>query len=124
MPHILPTVVPAREDTSVVVQTETTPLLDPKLPVIAMTQEPSVVRARMLLAISYASASGILSGMCLIFAKSGVELLILTIGGDNQFWRWQAWMLLLGLLVFALLQVRIRLLSGDLTDPIIAMVSP
>ncbi|KZS92952.1 hypothetical protein SISNIDRAFT_485899 [Sistotremastrum niveocremeum HHB9708] len=105
LPHILPTVVPAREDTSVVVQTETTPLLDPKLPVVAMTQEPSVVRARMLLAISYASASGILSGMCLIFAKSGVELLILTIGGDNQFWRWQAWMLLLGLLVFALLQL-------------------
>jgi magnesium transporter len=43
--------------------------------------------------------------MCLLFAKSGVELLLLTVGGDNQFWRWQAWLLILGLSAFALLQL-------------------
>lgn len=58
-----------------------------------------------MVAISFASISGILSGMCLIFAKSGVELLMLTLGGKNQFYRWQAWILLLGLLIFALLQL-------------------
>ncbi|KAF8640532.1 hypothetical protein AX17_000194 [Amanita inopinata Kibby_2008] len=63
------------------------------------------VRARLLLSISYASFSGILSGMCLLFAKSGVELLVLTIRGNNQFWRWQAWVLVLGLVMFALLQL-------------------
>jgi len=41
----------------------------------------------------------------LLFAKSGVELLLLTIGGHNQFWRWQAWLLILGLGAFALLQL-------------------
>lgn len=64
------------------------------------------MRTRLLLAVSYASASGILSGMCLLFAKSGVELLILTAKGDNQFWRWEAWTLVGGLVVFAVLQVR------------------
>lgn len=62
-------------------------------------------RVPLILSISYASASGILSGMCLLFAKSGVELLLLTVGGDNQFWRWQAWLLILGLCAFALLQL-------------------
>ncbi len=62
----------------------------------------------MLLAISYSSMSGILSGMCLIFAKSGVELLLLTATGYNQFGRWESWVLVLGLIVFALLQVRLQ----------------
>ena len=43
--------------------------------------------------------------MCLLFAKSGVELLVLTIGGKNQFWRWQAWVLVIGLAICALLQL-------------------
>lgn len=43
--------------------------------------------------------------MCLLFAKSGVELLVLTIGGKNQFWRWQAWVLVIGLVICALLQL-------------------
>jgi len=43
--------------------------------------------------------------MCLIFAKSGVELLLLTFGGKNQFRRWESWVLLSGLVVFALLQM-------------------
>ncbi|KAG8962686.1 hypothetical protein FRC00_009003 [Tulasnella sp. 408] len=58
-----------------------------------------------IIAISYASASGTLSGMCLIFAKSGVELLMLTLAGDNQFWRWESWALVGGLVAFALLQL-------------------
>jgi hypothetical protein len=65
----------------------------------------SANRTRLLLAISYASFSGIISGMCLIFAKSGVELLLLTFGGDNQFWRWESWLLLVALSIFALLQL-------------------
>jgi hypothetical protein len=62
-------------------------------------------RTRILLAISYASISGIISGMCLIFAKSGVELLLLTFGGKNQFRRWESWVLVGGLIIFALLQM-------------------
>jgi hypothetical protein len=65
----------------------------------------SIIRTRVLLAISYASFSGILSGMCLLFAKSGVELLLLTLSGKNQFWRWESWGLVLGLVIFALLQL-------------------
>ncbi|KAF9526487.1 hypothetical protein CPB83DRAFT_857899 [Crepidotus variabilis] len=65
----------------------------------------SINRTRVWLAISYASFSGIISGMCLLFAKSGVELLLLTLKGHNQFWRWEAWCLVLGLIVFALLQL-------------------
>lgn len=89
---------------------ERTPLLDTKPPVSRASTPPpymnaTVAKKRILLAISYASVSGILSGMCLIFAKSGVELLLLTLGGDNQFWRWQAWILVLALVVFALLQL-------------------
>lgn len=74
-------------------------------------------RTPLFLASSYASISGILSGMCLLFAKSGVELLLLTLGGDNQFWRWQAWVLLLGLIVFALLQLWYMHKGLVLADP-------
>jgi len=55
--------------------------------------------------------------MCLLFAKSGVELLMLTIAGDNQFWRWQAWFLLLSLGVCALLQLWYMHKSLVLADP-------
>ncbi|KAJ3750414.1 hypothetical protein DFH05DRAFT_1467153 [Lentinula detonsa] len=65
----------------------------------------SINRTRLTLAISYASFSGIISGMCLLFAKSGVELLLLTVQGQNQFWRWQSWILILSLIIFALLQL-------------------
>lgn len=83
---------------------ETPLLLDNKRPNPSSADE-NAERTPTLLAVSYASMSGILSGMCLIFAKSGVELLVLTATGDNQFTRWQSWMLLLGLVIFALLQV-------------------
>ncbi|KZT02702.1 uncharacterized protein LAESUDRAFT_661136 [Laetiporus sulphureus 93-53] len=74
-------------------------------------------RTPLFMAASYASFSGIISGMCLLFAKSGVELLMLTIGGDNQFWRWQAWALLLSLGVCALLQLWYMHKSLILADP-------
>ncbi|KXN90019.1 hypothetical protein AN958_05024 [Leucoagaricus sp. SymC.cos] len=91
--------------------TEVTPLLDRKKnhsPPSCTDRHPSIEtmdRTRILLAISYASISGIISGMCLIFAKSGVELLLLTIGGKNQFRRWESWILVSGLIIFALLQM-------------------
>lgn len=73
---------------------------------------------KMWLAISYASASGILSGMCLIFAKSGVELLVLTFTTpNNQFVHWESWLLVLGLVVFALLQLWYLHKSLVLADP-------
>ena len=72
-----------------------------------------------LLSMSYASTSGILSGMCLIFAKSGVELLLISINGNNQFWKWQAWMLILGLVAFALLQLWYLHKALKLADPTI-----
>ncbi|RDB28885.1 hypothetical protein Hypma_015525 [Hypsizygus marmoreus] len=107
--------------------TERTPLLDPKSThsspapsFLKQSQDPtiqSINRTRLLLAISYASFSGIISGMCLLFAKSGVELLLLTLRGQNQFWRWQAWMLVLGLGVFALLQLWYLHKALVLADP-------
>ena len=106
--------------------TEHTPLLDRKPSVsrpatpLSYNVSPSVRRSQLLFSISYASVSGILSGMCLIFAKSGVELLLLSIGGNNQFWRWEAWVLLLGLLVFALLQLWYLHKSLVYADPTIA----
>ncbi|TDL28430.1 hypothetical protein BD410DRAFT_811560 [Rickenella mellea] len=91
--------------------TERTPLINRKVdPSRASTPtlphlSPAIIRTRLVLSLSYSSASGILSGMCLIFAKSGVELLLLTVGGKNQFWRWESWVLVLSLVIFALLQL-------------------
>ncbi|KAJ7125584.1 hypothetical protein C8R43DRAFT_1111489 [Mycena crocata] len=114
------------------ITTERTPLLDRKSnPSAASSRSPSrsprqhadtpemrsINRTRLILAISYASFSGIISGMCLLFAKSGVELLLLTLGGQNQFWRWEAWVLLLGLVVFALLQLWYLHKALILADP-------
>lgn len=44
----------------------------------------AIGRTRVILGVAYGSASGTLSGLCLLFAKTGVELLILTIVGQNQ----------------------------------------
>ncbi|KAJ6575109.1 hypothetical protein B0H19DRAFT_1127187 [Mycena capillaripes] len=116
------------------ITTERTPLLDrksnPSSTSVASSRSPSrtprhgdtpemraIHRTRLILAISYASFSGIISGMCLLFAKSGVELLMLTLGGNNQFWRWQAWVLVLGLVAFALLQLWYLHKALILADP-------
>ncbi|KAI0335254.1 hypothetical protein GY45DRAFT_896313 [Cubamyces sp. BRFM 1775] len=113
--------------------TERTPLIDRKAHSRSKSPSPSTSihsmitsplslsatspRTPIFLASSYASISGILSGMCLLFAKSGVELLLLTISGDNQFWRWQAWVLVLSLVIFALLQLWYMHKSLVLADP-------
>jgi len=55
--------------------------------------------------------------MCLLFAKSGVELLLLTLTGNNQFWRWEAWVLVLGLIIFALMQLWYLHKALILADP-------
>jgi magnesium transporter len=56
--------------------------------------------------------------MCLLFAKSGVELLLLTFTTPhNQFTHWQSWLLLLGLVGFALLQLWYLHKSLVLADP-------
>ncbi|KAF8516158.1 hypothetical protein BU17DRAFT_92989 [Hysterangium stoloniferum] len=104
---------------------ETTPLLSTGKPSARegprafSPPSPIIQRTRLLLAVSYSSVSGILSGMCLLFAKSGVELLILTATGDNQFWRWEAWALVSGLVVFAALQLWYLHKSLILANPIL-----
>ncbi|KIK93750.1 hypothetical protein PAXRUDRAFT_91077, partial [Paxillus rubicundulus Ve08.2h10] len=75
-------------------------------------------RTPLLLALAYAAASGTLSGLCLIFAKSGVELLVLTLKGSNQFYRWEAWALVGGLVAFALGQLWYLNRGLKLADPV------
>ncbi|KAI9512593.1 hypothetical protein F5148DRAFT_1373089 [Russula earlei] len=120
-----------RTDSVTDLTTERTPLLDRKrapassaastVSVTSSTLQKNVPPSPMalLLSISYASTSGILSGMCLVFAKAGVELLLISIHGNNQFWQWQAWMLVLGLVVFALLQLWYLHKALKLADPTI-----
>jgi hypothetical protein len=63
-------------------------------------------RMRLVQGMAYGSASGILSAHCLLLAKSAVELLVRTImDRNNQFNRWQSWMILLGLIFLALTQL-------------------
>lgn len=57
---------------------------------------------------SYAACSGTLSGLSLLFAKCGVELLVITFasaGKQNQFKSIQSWILLAGLGITALAQL-------------------
>ncbi|PVF93497.1 hypothetical protein CPB86DRAFT_742502, partial [Serendipita vermifera] len=93
------------EETTMTQPSERTPLLMDNKSSTSIAGDAAIANKKMWIAISYASASGILSGMCLLFAKSGVELLLLTFTGSNQFWRWESWALVGGLVVFALLQL-------------------
>ena len=79
----------------------------------------STHRTQLVLSICYASFSGIISGMCLLFAKSGVELLLVTLRGKNQFRHWEAWCLVIGLVAFALLQLWYLHKALVLADPTI-----
>lgn len=96
---------------------ENTPLLRDNKSQASLLRDANLARKRTILAVSFASSSGILSGMCLLFAKSGVELLVLTVTGDNQFWRWQSWALVGGLVAFAVLQLIYLHKSLVLADP-------
>lgn len=63
-------------------------------------------RFRLLRGMAFGSVSGILSAHSLLVAKSAVELLVRTIKDrNNQFNRWQSWVILLGLLTLALTQL-------------------
>jgi hypothetical protein len=84
----------------------------------------TVERTKLVLGLAYGAASGTLSGLCLLFAKTGIDLLILTVIGNNQvcllhtapartfidsdyaqFGRFQAWLIVFVLIFAALLQV-------------------
>lgn len=91
--------------------------------IAAAQHDPAVRRTCLGLAVAYGGASGTLSGACLLLAKSGVELLVLTIAGDNQFDRWQSWFLVVVMLLAALLQLwylnkSLRLASPPLVCPL------
>ncbi|MCJ1428443.1 hypothetical protein MMC29_006353, partial [Sticta canariensis] len=63
-------------------------------------------RMRLVRGMAYGAISGILSAHSLLIAKSAVELLVRTIVDRvNQFNRWESWVILLGLLTFALSQL-------------------
>jgi hypothetical protein len=63
-------------------------------------------RQRLVRGMFFGCVSGILSAHSLLIAKSAVELLVRTIvDRHNQFDRWQSWMILIGLVVFALTQL-------------------
>lgn len=65
-----------------------------------------IARTKLFIGLAYGSTSGTLSGICLLFAKTGVELLILTLtGSDNQFKKFQTWLILFILLISAILQL-------------------
>ncbi|KIP11943.1 hypothetical protein PHLGIDRAFT_395773 [Phlebiopsis gigantea 11061_1 CR5-6] len=130
VPHSDPTILTAATIPNMTAEhhddhtTERSPLIDPKTSRASSLSPPSSLSScltssntPLFLAMSYASFGGIISGMCLLIAKSGVELLVLTIAGNNQFWRWQAWMLVLGLGVCALLQLWYMHKSLVLADP-------
>ncbi|KAF2791420.1 hypothetical protein K505DRAFT_326874 [Melanomma pulvis-pyrius CBS 109.77] len=63
-------------------------------------------RLRLVRGMCFGCISGILSAHSLLIAKSAVELLVRTIvDRHNEFNRWQSWMILLGLVAFALTQL-------------------
>lgn len=73
----------------------------PPSPIFARPDPESIAKMRLLLAVAFAALSGTLSGLCLLLAKSGVELLVLTFGeGKNQFNRFGSWALV-GIMIFA-----------------------
>ncbi|GAA5985714.1 hypothetical protein JCM11641_007190 [Rhodosporidiobolus odoratus] len=57
-------------------------------------------------AVAYGATSGTLSGLCLLFTKTGIELLILTlVGKGNQFGHIETWIIIIVLLVCELFQL-------------------
>ncbi|KAM0749825.1 hypothetical protein T439DRAFT_326722 [Meredithblackwellia eburnea MCA 4105] len=83
----------------------------------------AVERTKIILGVAYGGASGTLSGLCLLFAKTGIELLILTVVGQNQFGHYQAWLIVAVLLIAAILQLfylnrALRLVGPTLICPL------
>ncbi|MBW0513565.1 hypothetical protein O181_053280 [Austropuccinia psidii MF-1] len=83
-----------------------------------------ISKQKLWIGIAYGSTSGTLSGICLLFAKTGVELLIKTLTGPvNEFKKFQSWLILLILLISALLQLwylnkALRLVNPTLICPL------
>lgn len=71
------------------------------------------------LAVAYSATSGTLSGVCLLLAKSGVDLLVLTVRGNNQLTSPLSWFLITVLLTAALLQLWYLNKSLKLADPVL-----
>jgi hypothetical protein len=82
-------------------------------------------KLRLLRGMFFGCISGILSAHSLLIAKSAVELLVRTIvDRHNQFNRWQSWMILIGLVVFALTQLYymhcgLKLVSTSVLYPLV-----
>jgi hypothetical protein len=77
----------------------------------------SPTRIKTMLGISYGCVGGMLSSQALLFAKSAIELLMLTIlEGENQFENPLSWFLVVALVTAALLQVRRREKRGATRD--------
>ncbi|BGP52957.1 hypothetical protein JCM8202_004039 [Rhodotorula sphaerocarpa] len=80
-------------------------------------------RTRLGLAIAYGATSGSLSGLCLLFTKTGMDLVIQTlVNRNNQFGHLEAWALLIVLLVCELAQLSylnraLRLVGPTLVCP-------
>lgn len=85
-------------------------------------------KLRLLRGMAYGSISGILSAHSLLVAKSAVELLVRTIvDRNNQFNRWQSWIILLSLLSLALFQLYylhrgLKLVSTSILYPFVFCV--
>lgn len=85
-------------------------------------------RLRLVRGMFYGCVSGILSAHSLLIAKSAVELLVRTIvDRHNEFDRWQSWMILIGLVVFALTQLYymhcgLKLVSTSVLYPLVFCV--
>ncbi|GAA5944628.1 hypothetical protein JCM10213_008090 [Rhodosporidiobolus nylandii] len=63
-------------------------------------------RTKTWLAVAYGATSGTLSGLCLLFTKTGIELLILTVTGrGNQFGHVEPWIIIAVLLICELCQL-------------------
>ncbi|GAA5980063.1 hypothetical protein JCM10908_001518 [Rhodotorula pacifica] len=83
----------------------------------------SAERTRLWLAIAYGATSGTLSGLCLLFTKTGMDLVIQTlVNRNNQFGHLEAWALLIVLLVCELAQLSylnraLRLVGPTLVCP-------
>lgn len=71
------------------------------------------------LAVAYSATSGTLSGVCLLLAKSGVDLLVLSLRGNNQLASPMSWFLVVILLTAALLQLWYLNKSLKLADPVL-----
>ncbi|CAD6950861.1 unnamed protein product [Tilletia laevis] len=84
--------------------------------------DPGIRRTKTLLALAYAGASGTLSGACLLLAKSGIELVVLSLtGSDHQFGRWQSWALLGIMLAAAVLQLWYLNKAWRFESPVLVM---